>query len=222
MFVGADGCKQGWVAVAVSRDGFVEGAVVDRFAMLLQRYPGASVVGVDTPVGLVEQGPRSADAAARAVLKGRASSVFNAPTRPALNATSYAAASAASRESTGKGLSKQSYNLFDKIRDVDAHALDPRVFEVHPEVAFRVMNEGAPLLSKKTWGGMQRRLALLAEQGIAVPADSDVLAQVGIDDVLDAAACAWSARRIDDGSAQCLAGEPVQRMASGRPIAIWA
>jgi predicted RNase H-like nuclease len=95
------------------------------------------------------------------------------------------------------------------------------VFEIHPEVSFRVMSD-LPLLPKKTWGGLQARLQRLAEQNIRLPADLGDANAVGIDDVVDAAAAAWSAARIALGSARTFPASPQQRMPSGRVIAIWA
>jgi predicted RNase H-like nuclease len=79
-----------------------------------------------------------------------------------------------------------------------------------------------PLLGKKSWGGLQARLQRLAEQNVHLPADLGDASVVGIDDVVDAAAAAWSARRIALGLAQTFPASPTQRMPSGRVIAIWA
>jgi predicted RNase H-like nuclease len=55
-----------------------------------------------------------------------------------------------------------------------------------------------------------------------LPADLGDANAVGIDDVVDAAAAAWSAARIALGSARTFPASPQQRMPSGRVIAIWA
>ena len=49
------------------------------------------------------------------------------------------------------------------------------------------MGEGRRLESKKTWGGMKGRLALLAREGIVLPDELGDVDAVGIDDVIDAA-----------------------------------
>ena len=123
---------------------------------------------------------------------------------------------------SGKSLSKQSYNLCAKIREVDAYRGDPRMYEVHPETSFRVLAGEESVPSKKTWGGLHARLTLLREAGIEVPGHRASIGHVGIDDVVDAAAAAWSARRIGESVAITFPSSEEQRDADGRLIAIWA
>lgn len=123
----------------------------------------------------------------------------------------------------GVGLSRQSYALREKILEVDALARsEPRVHEVHPEISFRAMaGESVDVwFPKKTWNGLAQRRRCLAEAGIVVPNDLQGAGRAAADDVLDAAAAAWSARRIATGRASTLP-DPPQRSADGRPIAIW-
>ena len=62
-----------------------------------------------------------------------------------------------------------------------------------------------PSASKKTWVGASERQAALAEQGIKLGAiDVPVESRAAVDDVLDAAAAAWSARRVLMGHAVSL------------------
>jgi predicted RNase H-like nuclease len=221
VFVGVDGYAKGWVAVVINTRRFVRADCFADFADLLAAYPKAKVIGVDMPIGLVDAPYRMADGAARDFLKGQASSVFNAPVRAALAASTYEAANRMSVKISNKGLSKQSYALFAKIREVDAHTKDARIHEVHPEVSFRLMHGDRLAHGKKTWGGLQSRLALLQRHGIELAeslGDADV---VGIDDVVDAAAAAWSARRIAKGKARSFPEQRTQRDVSGREIAIW-
>jgi len=223
VFLGVDGHAKGWVAVAIDERGFVAARSFGTFAALMAAHADAKVIGVDIPIGLVDGPLREADRAAREVLAGKASSVFNAPPRGALAARSYEAANEITRRICKKGLSRQSYGLFKKIREVDAYEADSRVYEVHPEVSFRLIEHALPLLRKKSWGGLNARLARLAAEGIVLPArlgDAEADA-VGIDDVVDAAVAAWSARRIHARVARRLAGKEAQRSASGRVIAIW-
>lgn len=222
MVIGVDGHSSGWIAVAIDDGGFVSARSFETFAALMIGNASATVIAVDIPIGLVDAPVREADRAARAVLVSNSSSVFNAPPRSALSADSYEQAKAATLAICKKGLSRQSYALFEKIREVDAHEVDERVFEVHPEVSFRLMEHPLPLYRKKSWGGLHARLARLAANGIVLPASLGEADVVGIDDVVDAAAAAWSARRIHAGSARTLPQQPTQRSASGRVIAIWA
>jgi predicted RNase H-like nuclease len=69
---------------------------------------------------------------------------------------------------------------------------DERIREVHPEVTFRAMNNRWPL--RET-------------------------ASAPLDDVLDAAAAAWSAQRIALGIAETLPGQPER--VDGMTVCIW-
>jgi predicted RNase H-like nuclease len=93
-----------------------------------------------------------------------------------------------------------------------------RFREVHPECSFAAM-AGTPLASrKKTEAGQDERRTLLAATGILVPHDRGRGGQV--DDVLDAAAVAWTAHRITIGDAVSLP-DPPERDADDRPVAVW-
>lgn len=197
-FVGVDGCTKGWVTVVVDDAGFVEA----HLASTIAEVPIGDVIGIDIPIGLTE-GPREADAAARA-RASRASSVFSTPRRELLEAPSYAEARSLAAQLGGPSLSSQAYRLGPKILEVDAWitAAPCRVVEVHPEVCFVEMNRGRKLRwSKKSWNGMRERSALLATAGIVVPEEIGGAGTAGIDDVLDAAAAAWTARRVHHGDA---------------------
>jgi predicted RNase H-like nuclease len=192
-FVGVDGCKQGWVAIELSSRGFRRARTFPTFAELFAESERAKIIAVDIPIGLVDR-ERTADTAARDYLVGQASSVFNSPPRAALHAESYEAANAIARRVNERGISRQSYALFDKIREVDAFIDDPRIHEVHPEVSFRVLNDDAALQHrKKTWGGAHLRRQRLADVGIVVPDDLGPVDEVAIDDILDAASGAAAA-----------------------------
>jgi predicted RNase H-like nuclease len=103
----------------------------------------------------------------------------------------------------GVGVSKQCYALRNRILEADALA-DRRVHEVHPEVTFRAIAGRPLLLSKGTGGGALLRLRLLEQAGVCLPADLGPAGIAPLDDVLDAAAVAWSAHRIATGSARTL------------------
>jgi predicted RNase H-like nuclease len=90
------------------------------------------------------------------------------------------------------------------------------MYEVHPELAFAAL-AGAPLAdSKHKPAGLAVRRDLLAAAGFALPS---VVAGAAENDLLDAAAVAWSARRIAAGQAVVLAN-PAQRADDGAEIAI--
>ena len=127
-------------------------------------------------------------------------------------------------------MSRQAWNLVGKIREVDGllgrrAGLDGRVFEVHPELAFRELAGGRPMaFPKRTAAGRAERLGFLAAHfGRDVRDALDWRRGRGCaaDDVLDAFAVLWSAHRIRSGRALCLPGEP-PRDRAGRPMRILA
>lgn len=218
--IGIDGAKSGWVAVLLEEGRFVDAVVAPSLAEILARYPEAGAFAIDVPIGYPERDARPADTEARKFIGARRSSVFNVPPLCVLQAPSYSEANALSREITEKGISKQSYALREKIFEAERLAADPRVYEVHPEVSFREL-KGSPLEApKKTWNGMMERLRLLEGEGISLP---DHLAGGGVaaDDVLDAAAAAWSARRIVRGEAEAFPDTPDDPVNPGEQARIW-
>jgi len=60
----------------------------------------------------------------------------------------------------------------------------------------------APRLPKKSWHGQVDRLRLLAVAGIRIPGDLGPVSATPPDDVIDAAAAAWSAHRIAAGTGE--------------------
>jgi len=218
--LGLDGCRGGWVGI-VLRDGRFAGALlVDHVADAIAAVPDAAAIAIDIPIGLPATGRRAADDLARQQLGPRRSSVFHAPPRNVLLEDSYSAANATAKRLHGFGISKQSYMLRDKILEVDALAgSDTRIYEVHPELAFRVMGN-AGLAPKKSFTGARQRLGLLADAGIVLPDELGPAGNAAIDDVLDAAAAAWVGQRIAGGIAGSLPSPPAVDE-TGVTMAIW-
>jgi predicted RNase H-like nuclease len=137
--------------------------------------------------------------------------------RAALTATTYASANAASIAAQQKGISKQAFAIYPKIREVDDALrsdadLLSRVFEVHPELTFRTW-AGAPILApKRTREGHAIRRALIdAHFG----ADAFDVARKQIDrklaandDIADAFAALWTAQRVVRGDCRSLPEDP--------------
>jgi len=225
---GVDGCKAGWCAAivrAVGKGGRGHADcvlelkslfVASTFRHVLARTEDCALVCVDIPIGLSEgQAARECDTAARRLLAGRrASSVFPVPVGPCLSADDYETASAISLEHTGRKLSRQSFGLLKKIREVDAlltPELQQRVREIHPEVSFCVLNRNRPLgHSKRTTGGQAHRRRLLRKVIVGVDAMLTRMQEPGsaTDDALDAIVAAWTAARTVCGSAATLPGNP--------------
>jgi predicted RNase H-like nuclease len=221
--MGVDACKKGWVGVSGELRGYF-GVTIGELVAAAERDGALAVVGVDIPIGLPIAGPRQADVLARGLVGRRASSVFSTPVRAALLAATHAEASAVNLRATGKGLSQQAYALARKILEVDAWAPTAgcAVIEVHPEVCFATM-AGRPLVHpKSTWAGAEERRQLLAIAGLRVPADIGRAGEsAAVDDVLDAAAAAWTAGRYAEGRAIAYP-EPPEVFGDGPPAAIWA
>lgn len=198
--VGIDGCRTGWVAVMLFDDKY-EIEVYKRLDELLKRHADADCILIDMPVGLpetVEESERRPEREARRMLRKRSSTVFNVPCRQALLEREYKYANAVNREILGKGLSKQSFYIGEKIREADQFLesnpnFKNRIMESHPELLFAALsNEGAPLqLSKKTDEGAKARLNILGNHDRNV---SEIAKRITIekklakirDDIIDA------------------------------------
>ena len=74
------------------------------------------LVGIDMPIGLIDGPRRACDIAARKFLGRAGSSVFPAPPRAALAYADYRDALAAARTATGRGISKQTFNIMRESR----------------------------------------------------------------------------------------------------------
>ena len=224
--LGVDACPDGWVAVAPDPDrprAYAGASISEVLARAALDGPPVCV-GVDIPIGLPTNGSRLADLQARERLGPRRSSVFLTPVRAALEAEDYAEALARQRARTGSGCSRQAHALRTKILQVDRFRGTSEVplLEVHPELSFATL-AGAPMAwSKKTWAGAQERLRWLATAGLALPADlGPDPGRAGVDDVLDAAAAAWTAQRYAAGTARSWP-DPPEELPDGSRAAIWA
>ena len=219
---GLDGWRKGWVAVIV--DGGRVDAVTTfaTFAEALDTLGDADAIGVDIPIGLPVVGHRAADLEARWFLAPKGASVFPTPPRAVMEAATYEEARRIGREQFKIGVVAQMYmGLRAKVLEVDA-LVKPgdSVYEVHPEVSFRVL-AGRPLaFGKKTWNGQMERRRLLKDAGLVIPDVLDAARMVPADDVLDAAAAAWTAGRIARDEAGSLPSPPEQDE-RGHDMAIW-
>ena len=203
---GIDGCRAGWVVAY--RDGEeINLLVISRLSDINAALASAASVMIDMPIGLTDDNsPRICDAHARVALRPhRSSSVFGVPARKVTRCTDYPEANGLSREMSGKGISKQAFYLFPKIRELDDWLLSEKRngqwFECHPEVAFARLNGATPLAeSKKTDTGSTLRKKLLFELGdvestIQRALDTYRRKDVLADDVIDALVCLLTAER---------------------------
>lgn len=244
---GIDGCRGGWVVARWDGAGRLVLIRVARVEALFDAPDAPAIACVDMPIGLPETGEiggRSAERAVRPLLGARQSSVFAVPARAAVMAgmgpgdekARFAAACAAAlaHSSPPRKVSIQCFNLFPKIAELDElllrrAELRDRLIECHPEVSFRIMN-GAPLeVAKKVKNrphppGLDLRIGLLARAGLPVDllqARTAAALGAGLDDLVDACACAVTAKRVFEGKALRFP-DPPERDAFGLPVAITA
>lgn len=223
--LGVDACKPGWVGVALwattTRAYF--GVHIDELVADVIADGGLDVIAIDIPIGLPDAGVRAADLLARHALGARRACVFVTPVRPALLADNFTAATAINRELADAGISRQAFNLKEKLLEVDRWlpGAPCRVVETHPELSFAALR-GTPVMSRKTtWAGMQTRRALLSKHGISLRGELGRTGKMAaVDDVLDAAVCAWTARRVASGAAVSLP-DPPEEFGDGIASAIW-
>lgn len=128
LVAGVDACRSGWMLVMVRYGegyGLEDAGVASTFRAVIDRTSSCDAVAVDIPIGLsdrVVHGGRAADRMARQLLHTRLrSSVFPAPPRVVLKAGCWeeAVALAKSVSDTGKGITKQTFAITNKSREVD-------------------------------------------------------------------------------------------------------
>ena len=218
--VGVDGCRGGWFYFAHYGDEFLFG-VERTVADILARYTIRCLL-IDMPIGLSDADgpPRECDRLARQLLGPRRASVFSPPIRSVLSVADYHSANTRSRELSGRGLSRQTFNIMPRIAELDAlmradHAARKVIREAHPEVCFRGLAGGPMAHSKRTTPGFDERLAVLSQFWPQTSAAvREALAEfpravLARDDVLDALALAIVAAR-PKAQLRSLPGTPVQ------------
>ncbi len=167
---------------------------------------------VDIPIGLPEDGVRACDEEASERLKSQGNTVFSIPRKAIVETEQYGDA----REMNGGSLGSQSWWLFPRIREVDVFLQEyedalTKMYESHPEICFRRFVHDIEY-AKDTVAGREERLEVLRT-------DSDLHKEVEavvdqrkdrvewheriskgrLDDVLDAAVLALTAKRIELG-----------------------
>ncbi|SFK67424.1 Predicted nuclease (RNAse H fold) [Paenibacillus sp. 1_12] len=206
-FVGIDGCRSGWMAVTLSIDGDWKTRVYAELNELWREHGEAELLLIDMPIGLpsTKTSVRSCDKEARQLLRPkRAASIFPAPIRELLEVSSYPEANALSKQLTFRGLSKQTWNIIAKIRELDQllqlnQTARQKICESHPELCFSAMSGSPMQYNKQTETGYEERIQLL---GQLYPQARTIVDQtleayprkaVARDDVVDALVLAVSA-----------------------------
>ena len=205
LFVGVDGCRKGWITSAVRKHRIIEIGFSESIQSLWRKHRNADLILIDIPIGLPRKTSRACDLEARRFLKPTSGScVFPPPCREALQKNSYEEACTENKRITGKKISRQTWGILPKIRDVDDFlntSPGPRkiIRESHPEVCFRAL-AGNPLgFSKKTPEGALERIEILKRYLVNVETGSlEAFHQhrangAALDDILDAMVVAATA-----------------------------
>lgn len=202
-YLGIDGCRGGWIAAILGEKLSIKYfETLEEMRGLIEK---ADLTLIDMPMGLPSDGTsdRLCDKEARTYLKKRKMSIFPIPSRQAIYSKSYEEAAAINKKITGKGLSKQAYNLFPKIKEVDTFikkdiSILSKICEGHPELSFTRIYGQDMTYSKKTLEGIEERFLVLEP---FLPSVRKVVEEflvkypkktVVIDDVVDAASLALS------------------------------
>ena len=151
---GIDGSKGGWVCVSGYKNNYseLEFENFKYFNDILSK--NFKLILVDIPIALdviLTKGGRLVDKLARSELLTNKSSVFNAPSRLTLDAKNYEEANVINKNQ-GMGLSKQSWYLIKKIKEVDEFIKKTdsiNIFESHPEIVFQTMKKNKVGTKKK-------------------------------------------------------------------------
>lgn len=211
--IGVDGCRAGWFYVSLDDSDNWETGICPDFKYLSEKFYEECLIMIDIPIGLRHTGnlERLCDKEARRVLEDRRSSVFPVPCRNAVYKNNYEEASCINHELTGRKLSKQSWFISDKIKQVDELLISSikyrkLVREIHPEICFWGLNGRKSMkFNKKTPEGSVERLEVIRKfyDGYDELINKALLKynkhDVTKDDVLDALVAAVTARlvRID-------------------------
>jgi predicted RNase H-like nuclease len=196
--------KAGWVVASAKLQGIQiypnEPELLENLQDVLDYRPSFRVIALGAPIGLLEEpveGGRKCDREARQLLGfPRAGAVPTPPVRKALQATTY---EEAARLSGGMGA--VTWGLLRRYAEVEREMAPYRqriVFEVQPELSFYQLNEDKPMqFSKRSHIGMEERRELLKGriQGMERIVDFE-LPKVKPWQLIDAAACLWTTRRI--------------------------
>jgi predicted RNase H-like nuclease len=150
MFVGLDGCANGWVAVRLDDNGTREiDFLTDLKDCLNSSFTRAMI---DIPIGLPDSDYRNCDLEGRKLLGENRSRLFSGARRPLLSYEKREDAHAWGKATDGIGVSCQLFCLLPKIRQVDELMTSDRqtdVRESHPELIFQRLNDAAPLRPRR-------------------------------------------------------------------------
>lgn len=211
LIVGVTPSPPGWLAQGAKIHGATFAPeppkVYPTFLELLSERPSYEIIVINAPVGYrdaPEDGPRTCDIEARAILGPRGVAVHNAPSRAVLTGlVSW----------SDGGLDAVTATLLPRYREVAAEMSPFRqrvIYEGNPELSFYQLNRDESMQrSKRIEEGREERIDVLESH---IPGITDVLA-IEVDRVperhrLDAVALLWTARRVWGHAARRIPREP--------------
>jgi predicted RNase H-like nuclease len=201
VLAGIDGCRSGWLVVeARSNLHNANFRIASNWNAIAS---DADVIAVDMPIGLSRSGVRQCEVEARKIISPHGPRVFKTLPRGTLKfpQKDWRKANQWSKDRGYGGISKQIWAIRPKIIEIDraiTPALQARVFEAHPELAFARVN-GGPLESKHTPEGLAARKHILQREGFV---DLDAWLQrlrgtgAKADDLYDACILMLTAKRL--------------------------
>ena len=209
--IGIDGTSSGWIAsIGNSKNKYVTKIeFFEDLDKLLLLHP-ESIIVIDMPIELNKKKYlRKCDILAKKYLgKNFQSSIFIPPLKNILECATFQDANKLSKKIAGKGLSKQSWYLKNKIREVRELAkVSNKIYEGHPECSFKMLKTESLKAKKKSVLGIFERLDLLEKAGLdplSVNLQFDNNSTIKIDDVLDSMVLFITALRIYEGNYLCL------------------
>ena len=194
--IGIDGNKKGY-SLCIIRGKKLEITDIPSLIFLESKIEKDSLILIDMPLGFPssEEKRRSCDTELRKLLKGRASTVFNPPIEECISAQSYAEARSKAESLKSLKPSVQAWNLKEKMLELKhfSKALKAKikVYESHPELAFKILNsKGEVLASKHSHDGRQNRIEIIEN---LLKKSSRIKAKDLSQDQLDACALAFMA-----------------------------
>ncbi len=166
-WMGIDGCPGGWVYISKNKEW--EAGIIRSLTDIHHQMARSSLVLIDMPIGFPDsKNPiRACDSIARKILGKKGSSVFPVPARETLEAESYQEGQKINKEILGRGLSRQSWGLVPRLKELDIYLQGKgrgvNIREAHPEVLFWYLNKKKAIKNeKKTFKGFIDRFNVVS------------------------------------------------------------
>lgn len=211
-YFGIDGYRAGWLWIKLNDKGHYKFGVCNDAYELIEVIKNSKLTLIDIPIGLISKGStgRKYESEARIKLGRRACCVFTPPARRTIKAKNYNEACKINLKLTGKKISKQTWAITPKIREIDKFLNDnpklrKKIRETHPEICFWSLNDQHPMgIKKKSLKGRVERINVLkryfpnVDEIIEDISKNNRRKEVAWDDINDALVCAIVAKNGHD------------------------